>query len=216
MADVRSLLRRKAEKMGWNWHDCSDGSVELETWSPAGEDIVVDLPGEDIAKEMRVYAANFDIDEHVEPLVECRGQRGVPSSIRTLVEDAEEIQKMLNDLSDAFDEVVRSPWKNVFEKMNCPDCGEEVLARVTVNGEMPVRTCPKCGTVHETHRWYREVDREKLEVVIDTKEPRGLFLCDTGIEIIGVDNTTGDAKTEEFPDRLECLIWLLHENEEGD
>lgn len=120
----------------------------------------------------------------------------------------------LKALLKTNDRVFSSPWKSIFEKMICPDCGEEVLARVAINGGTPIRMCPNCGTVHETHKWYSEIGQEKLKAVIETREPRGLFLCDTGTEIIGVDNTTGDAWTEEFPDRLECLIWLLRENEE--
>lgn len=214
MVELKEILKAKADQLGWGWHEYDDGSIELEGRSPAGENIIVNLPGKDIVAEVRQYAADFDIDDHVEPLVEVRGQNGVPSSIRVLVKDAEEIQEMLNELSDSFDRVASTPCKNIFEKMTCPDCGEEVVARVTINGNMPVRMCPKCGTIHETHRWYSEVGQEKLENIIETREPRGLFLCDTGVEVIGVDNITGDAWTEEFPDRLECLLWLLRENEE--
>ena len=49
----------------------------------------------------------FDVDEHVEMWIEARrnGVRGVPSSIRELVEDAEDIDKMLEELADALAEV---------------------------------------------------------------------------------------------------------------
>ena len=211
---LRAALKRKAEKMDWKWCDDDDGSVELETWSPAGEDIIVDLEGKDLVREMREYAANFDVDEHVEPLVEMRGKRGVPSSARVLVEDAEEIQNMLDELSDAFDRIAAVPAKNIFEAVVCPNCGQEVVAEVMVVGGVPVRMCPNCGTIHETHRWYKEVSEEKMNSIIETREPRGLFLHDTGIEVIGVDNSTGDAWTEEFPDRVECLLWLLRENDD--
>lgn len=37
--------------------------------------------------------------------IEARGKvSGVPESIRELIEDAEEIQEMLNDLADALEE----------------------------------------------------------------------------------------------------------------
>ena len=62
---------------------------------------------------------------------------------------------------------------------------------------------------------YREVSTEQeLRKIIETREPRGLFLYDSGIEIIGVDNLTGDAWTEEFPDREECVYWLTHPEKE--
>ena len=56
MPDLKAALKRRAEKLEWNWKDCDDGSVELETWSPAGEDIIVELPGEDIVAISTFYA----------------------------------------------------------------------------------------------------------------------------------------------------------------
>ena len=55
---------------------------------------------------------------------------------------------------------------------------------------------------------------QELHDIIEKRVPRGLFLYDTGIEIIGVDNLTGDAWTDEFPDRQECEDWLLHPEKE--
>lgn len=49
---------------------------------------------------------------------------------------------------------------------------------------------------------------QRLLDVIETREPQGLFLYDAGDKVIGVDNSTGDAWTEEFPDREKCLRWL--------
>ena len=52
-----------------------------------------------------MYAAYFDVDEHVELWVNGRGKNGVPSRIRELVEDAEAIDKMLQELAAALAEV---------------------------------------------------------------------------------------------------------------
>lgn len=98
------------ESNGWscdvNEDDCEVG---IENWSPAGEDLYEYLSygsndmsdtekGENLQNSVRELAENFDEDEHVEMLVDMRGQRGVPSSVRELVEDAHDIQGMYNDL----------------------------------------------------------------------------------------------------------------------
>lgn len=38
-------------------------------------------------------------------------------------------------------------------------------------------------------------------------------MLETGVEYIGIDNSTGDAWTEEFPDLTECMMWLVGEKE---
>lgn len=45
---------------------------------------------------------------------------------------------------------------------------------------------------------------------------KGLFVLDTGIEIVGIDNSTGEAWAEDFPDMTECLLWLAREKEVDD
>lgn len=54
---------------------------------------------------MREYAEDFDEDEHVELWVGGRGKRGVPETVRELVEDAKAIQKMLYELAEALESV---------------------------------------------------------------------------------------------------------------
>lgn len=138
MIELREVLKARADWAGWGWHDCDDGSVELENWSPAGENIIVTLDGKDIVREMGRYSAGFDVDEHVEPLVEIRGTRGVPDSITVLVQDALEIEKMLDDL-DGYFQLVEQDFPN---------------------------------------DQLREVSREEAAAIIETREPRGLFLCE--------------------------------------
>ena len=89
-------------------HDCSvticdDGTIELETSSPAGEDLIVTVEAENFVDNVKAYAASFDPEEHVEMWVEARrsGTKGVPS-VRELVEDAEAIDKMLQKLAQAL------------------------------------------------------------------------------------------------------------------
>ena len=42
-------------------------------------------------------------------------------------------------------------------------------------------------------------------------EPLGLFYLEEQEQFIGIDNSTGDAWTEEFPDKNSCLRWLRGE-----
>ncbi len=100
--------------------------------------------------------------------------------------------------------------------LTCPDCGREGKMQLVINGETPVRYCPFCGCIRESHSWYKEVGHEEALSIIETRKPLGLFVEDTGVEIIGIDNSDGSAWTEEFPDRLECLSWLLQEGEEDE
>ena len=81
----------------------NDGRVELQKYSPAGEDFSIIVEVEDFTESVREYANDFDADEHAEMWVEARGKvNGVPESIRELIEDAEAIQEMLDGLADAL------------------------------------------------------------------------------------------------------------------
>lgn len=90
-----------------DWAVCGytgDGRVELEKFSPAGEDFIICVGVENLPAEVREYAAGFDIDEHIEMWIEARrnGTNGVPSSTRVLVKDAEDIDKMLQEIAAAL------------------------------------------------------------------------------------------------------------------
>lgn len=101
----------RAEKLDWN---CTVGVqdnqqyIEFYQGSPAGEDFGFTAWGNTLSemiRSIREYADGFDEEEHVEMFIEAKnnGLFGVPS-IKTLVEDAAEIQKMLNTL--AWDEEI--------------------------------------------------------------------------------------------------------------
>ena len=90
----------------------NDGyDVELETYSPEGEDVIIPLiydgTEEDFIRQFERYADGFDAEEHAEMWIEGRGKNGVPESIKNLLEDAEwqkemllEVAKDLNGLDD--------------------------------------------------------------------------------------------------------------------
>lgn len=78
----------------------NDGyDVELETYSPEGEDVIISLiydgTEEDFIRQFESYAEDFDAEEHAEMWIESRGKNGVPDSIKDLLEDAEWQKEML-------------------------------------------------------------------------------------------------------------------------
>lgn len=100
-----------------------DGRVEIEKYSPAGEDFVICADVADFPKSVFEYAENFDVDEHIAMWIEAKqnGTRSAPSTIE-LVRDAEEIEKMLQELSDALSNPVKpnkTPCDTEEKKWNC-------------------------------------------------------------------------------------------------
>lgn len=55
------------------------------------------------------------------------------------------------------------------------------------------------------------VSGKKMMEIIETREPKGKFICVDGNIYIGCDNETGDAWTEDFTSREECEKWLAGE-----
>ena len=108
MKITKREIIEKAENLGWNVSFDINGAkgdkyAEFRQYSPAGEDfgftVFYDTISE-VPQMVAQYAYDFDIDEHIEMWVEAKqeGVAGVPS-IRRLVEDAEDIQEMLDKLS---------------------------------------------------------------------------------------------------------------------
>ena len=88
------------ETLGWNVYCGDDGYVELYQRSGAGEDFLFTVSANNLIEDVKDYAESFDSEEHAAMWYDAgkRGVRGVPS-LHTLVEDADEIQEMLNDLA---------------------------------------------------------------------------------------------------------------------
>lgn len=95
-----SKIREVCEDLGWKWTDCGD-FIELENWSPAGEDLILTCDKRNLIDEIREYVATWDIDEHVEMWVRARSSIGGVPSVRELCRDAEDIYEMLQDLAAA-------------------------------------------------------------------------------------------------------------------
>lgn len=100
MPELRQEYVDILEKREWSVSGYTDdGRVELEWWSPAGEDFLV-----------CVNVENFP-DEHIEMWVEARanGRQDVPGA-RRLAKDADDIQKELDELAFELQEAERKLW----------------------------------------------------------------------------------------------------------
>jgi hypothetical protein len=62
----------------------------------------------------------------------------------------------------------------------------------------------------------QEVNSQKASIIIQARTPQGLFIQHNGDSWIGIDNSTGDAWTEEFNKRETCVSWLMGEIEMSD
>ena len=122
-----------------------DGRVELEKYSPAGEDFTMCVNIENFPEAVAEYAADFDIDDHIAMWIEAKrnGVSGVPAT-RELVHDAEDIDKMLQELASALSEardkpqvISRDTEYGMFAKQISN--GEERLIGRTVNTELLCR-----------------------------------------------------------------------------
>ena len=94
------------ESLDWRVCDYTgDGRVEIENYSPAGEDLIVCVEVENFPESVYEYACDFVADEHAEMWVGHRGERGCPSSVRELIDDADAIKEMLEELANRLMEV---------------------------------------------------------------------------------------------------------------
>ena len=85
--------------------------TEMEFYSDAGEDFVFDVWHDRSTKSFvdafEVYANDFDPDEHAEMWIEARNRvSGVPSSIRSLIDDADDIKDTLENVATELNNAV--------------------------------------------------------------------------------------------------------------
>lgn len=54
----------------------------------------------------------------------------------------------------------------------------------------------------------KEITPDEAEAIITARHPLGLFVCKDQNKYVGIDNSDGDAWTEDFSTLKECLTWL--------
>ena len=96
------------EELDWSCKDAGS-NVELENWSPAGEDLIIYVDKGQWVADLFDNYENFDTAEHVKFLLDAKahGFRGVPDE-EVLVEDAKEILLMYKELADKVAEAART------------------------------------------------------------------------------------------------------------
>ena len=102
---VADPVRDVCESLDWSLYEDGD-EIELSKYSPAGEDFSFTVSADSFIEDVKRYASDFDIDEHIEMWISARrnGTSGVPST-RELVKDAEDIDKMLQELASKLAEL---------------------------------------------------------------------------------------------------------------
>lgn len=98
--------------------------------------------------------------------------------------------------------------KAISTKDICVICGEYVPEGSIV--------CYWCQ--HEERMKPIRITPEQAEIIIKTRQPLGLFFLNDktgdGRKVyVGIDNSTGDAWTEEFGSKTACVRWLRGEVE---
>lgn len=92
-------IKQVCEKYGWNVGVQGD-DLYISQYTPAGEDFGFYVDLKNSVQDIRNYAENFDVDEHVKMWI-LEIDSGAPG-IRALLEDAEWIDNKLQELSRAF------------------------------------------------------------------------------------------------------------------
>lgn len=75
--------------------------IEFGKYTPAGQDWWETLwfnELKDIPTALNEFVGNYDVDDEAAIFVEIRGQNGTPTSIRTIIEDAEWKLEQLKEL----------------------------------------------------------------------------------------------------------------------
>ena len=88
---------------GWNVED-EGTSIRIAQHSPAGEDFsfsVEPAGDKDTIYEILHYTNEFDPEDHAEMYIPMRGTGGVPSTIREILQDAEDIKEKMRKFSDS-------------------------------------------------------------------------------------------------------------------
>ena len=62
----------------------------------------------------------------------------------------------------------------------------------------------------------QKTSHEQAERIIDTRSPLGLYYVLEAGTYIGIDNSNGQAWTEEFPNLRKCKRWLRDPNIEAE
>lgn len=95
--------RKIIEDLGWNIEIEKRVEYCLSQHSPLGEDFSFSVSYDDPVNDIIRYYNDFNPEEHAEMWIENRGKNGVPSSIKLLLKDADDIEEMLHQLVEKLE-----------------------------------------------------------------------------------------------------------------
>lgn len=107
MLKISKKVIKAIKNLEWSIREYDD-YYEIETWSPAGENLIETIyKDKDIVEQFWEIYYNFDEEEHVEMWAGARGKVGGVPSIITLVCDAEKISEMYKQLALAVEKACK-------------------------------------------------------------------------------------------------------------
>lgn len=98
--DIGERIERICDECGWSVSEEDGNMLYISQYTPAGEDFGFDVDAGDVVNEIKRYADRFDVDEHVKTWVESSCST---PNVRALLEDAEWIDKKLQELVEALE-----------------------------------------------------------------------------------------------------------------
>ena len=112
-----NLLTAELDELLPDWivHESGPSGYDLESWSPAGENVVISLSGEslrELADDARRALDGFDAEKHAVEIFNAKRSfdaealrlyASAPGSLRDLLADAEAIRAMYAAVVDALE-----------------------------------------------------------------------------------------------------------------
>jgi hypothetical protein len=121
MKEIEKFLEQVGDKTNISFNISVNGRsaeengyvIEGEYWSDLGEDVLItlvidELSTEEILHAMYLYEESFDAEDHATELYNLHGQGGTPTSLRALLNDADEQQKKLEEIYEVMRDIVRN------------------------------------------------------------------------------------------------------------
>lgn len=102
--DIEQKYIEILEKFDVTAFDDDGATIGLEWYSPAGEDFIFYVESDDFANSVAEYSAYFDKYEHLEMWIRAKidGRDKTIPSIRELIDDADAIERFLQNLAAAL------------------------------------------------------------------------------------------------------------------
>lgn len=97
--DIGERIERICDECGWSVSKEDGNMLYISQYTPGGEDFGFDVDAGDVVNEIKRYADDFDVDEHVKMWI--ASSCSTPN-VRALLEDAEWIDKKLQELVEAL------------------------------------------------------------------------------------------------------------------